>query len=551
MHLLEASKPAVAADAVANNVTERHARAMQNIGWAALGLLTVAYVGFFVQLTSLPYQDFPNHLARAVVMADLIFHHGAQFGQLYDYHFMPVPYIIGDLLLTGAVELLGPTLAAALWNAIVLLSLPAALLFYLHVNEVPRGGRAFALLLSLYLATDWFYLMGFTQFRLGLALMLLAIGCVDLLRRRWSARWFLFYCALVVIAYLSHLAAVIFLAPALTISSLARLWFRRTTLRRELWLIAPVLLILGWHFAVGQRAQEGGAALPAYHYVWGTVFLKLQGLDLELLRFGQTFSKVMMIMLTVSLLWGMQRDLRWRNLTKPAVVEMLALAVTFLGIYIVLPSSYADAAYVDVRALAPVTLFLILARVYLPDDASSERAFSDAVTLPFVAILAMCNLGYLASYMYRYNEWADGYREIVADIPRGARVLPVYTNGRVGTVAPLLHMGSYVVTDRGAVTPYLFSGNGGHPMKYFRYKETLYAPPQRWYNAQLPVVISARAIACNYEYLLVDKPFDARRLGLRAATVAENGSAALMALDSHGYTCDKPRGDQQLTAVQR
>ncbi len=524
---------------------------MQNIGWAAFGLLVVAYVSFFVQLTSLPYQDFPNHLARAVVMADLIFHHGAQFGQLYDYHFMPVPYVLGDLLLAGAVELLGPTLASGLWTAIVLLSLPAALLFYLHVNEVPRGGRAFVLLLSLYLATDWFFLMAFTQFRLGFALMLVAIACADLLRRRWSLRRFALYCAVVVIAYLSHLAAVVFLAPALVTSALVRLWFRRTTVRRELWLIAPVLAVLGWHFGAGQRAPESSDVLPAYHYVWGTVYEKFRGLDFELVRFAQPFSKILMIMLTLSLLWGMNRDLRWRNLKKPAVVEMLALAATFLGIYIVLPSSYADAAYVDVRALAPITLFLILARVYLADEATAEQAFSDSFILPFVALLAMCNLGYLAFYMYKDEVWADGYRAVVAKIPRGARVLPVYTSGVTGTVAPLLHTGSYVVTDRAALTPYLFSGSGGNPMKYFRYKETVYAPPQRWYNAQLPVMISARAIVCNYEYLLVGKPFDPRRIDLRTTKIAENDSAALLAIDPRGYTCDKPHGRPQLTTVQR
>src|SRR5207253_2255289 len=107
-----------------------------------------------------------------------------------------------------------------------------------------------------------------------------------------------------------------FLAPALVISALVRLWFRRTTVRRELWLIVPVLTVLGWHFGAGQRAAESSGVLPAYHYVWGTVYEKFRGLQFELLRFAQPFSKILMIMLTLSLLWGMNRDLRWRNLKK-------------------------------------------------------------------------------------------------------------------------------------------------------------------------------------------------------------------------------------------
>jgi len=544
MHLPSRSEPAIKSTPAATTAVQDRARGMQNIGWVALAVLVVAYAGFFVQLTSLPFQDFPNHLARAVVMADLIFHHGAQFGHVYEYQFMPVPYILGDLLLTGAVELFGPTLAGVLWTLVVLFSLPAALLFYLHVNAVPRGGRVFVLLLSLYLATDWFFLMAFTQFRIGLALMLVALACADRARQRWSARGFALYCAVIAIAYLTHLASVVFLAPAMAVSAFMRLWARRTNVARELYLLAPVLVVLGWHFTVTEHLSRGGNDLPAYHYKWGTIDQKFHGLDLELLRFGEPFAKVMMMMLAVSLLWGLHRDLTWRNLTRPRVVEMLALAVTFLGVYVVLPISYADAAYVDVRALAPAALFLVLARVYLAQAGPSKAAFGDSLLLPLVSLLALCNLGYLTSYLFKYERWAEDYREIVARIPRGARVLPVYTNGRTGTVAPLLHMGSYVVTDRGALNPYLFSANAGHPMKYFRFRERLYAPAQRWYNAQAPFMIPGGAIECSYDFLLVDRPFEPRKLPVRGPIVAQNGSAVLMAIDAQGHACDRLGSDR-------
>src|SRR5262249_17420901 len=231
MHWPTETEPEIKSTPVATTAVEQRARGMQNIGWASLAVLVLIYAGFFVQLTSLPFQDFPNHLARAVVMADLIFHHGAQFGQVYDYQFMPVPYILGDLLLAGAVEIFGPALAGVLWTLVVLFSLPAALLFYLHVNAVPRGGRRVSLLISLFLATDWFFLMAFTQFRLGLALMLVALACADRARQRGSPRDLALYCAVIVIAYLSHLASVVFLAPALVTSAFVRLWARRTSMR--------------------------------------------------------------------------------------------------------------------------------------------------------------------------------------------------------------------------------------------------------------------------------------------------------------------------------
>src|SRR5262249_48679398 len=159
-------------------------------------------------------------------------------------------------------------------------------------------------------------------------------------------------------------------------------------------------------------------------------------LEFEFLRFGGHFAKVMMIMLAVAVGWGLWHDLRRRTLMRPAVIETLALAATFLVIYIVLPGQYAEAAYVDVRALAPITIFIILSRAQLAEDTPSRPAFSDAFILPFAAVLATCNLVYLAHNLIRENTWATGYRDIIAKIPRDAAVLPVYTAGRESHVMP-------------------------------------------------------------------------------------------------------------------
>src|SRR5690349_6144034 len=78
-------------------------------GWITWAVLTLMYVVFFAQLTSFPMQDLPNHLARAVVLSDLIFHDGARFGHVFEFHPMLIPYSAGDAVLTSCVELLGPT----------------------------------------------------------------------------------------------------------------------------------------------------------------------------------------------------------------------------------------------------------------------------------------------------------------------------------------------------------------------------------------------------------------------------------------------------------
>ena len=73
---------------------------LRRLGLPAVAVLYALYVAYFVQLTSLPLQDYPNHVARAVVLGDLIFHHGARFGQVFSFHIVAAPYLLTDLLLT-------------------------------------------------------------------------------------------------------------------------------------------------------------------------------------------------------------------------------------------------------------------------------------------------------------------------------------------------------------------------------------------------------------------------------------------------------------------
>ena len=515
---------ASATDAVRNDT-----HTLQRAGLVAFATIAAAYVVVLARFTAFPFQDFPNHLARAAILADLMFHHGATFGQMFEFRFMPVPYILGDLLLAGVVELIGATSAGVLWNTLVLVSWPAALLFLAHAHGLSRNTRLFVLLISLVLATDWFFLLAFTQFRLGMALMVVALALAHLLRLRWSAARFAWLCATVIAGYFTHLAFVMFLAPSLIVSGVVRLYFRRTSVRTELALFAPVLLVMLWHFGYADHAYRSPEPAP-YGWIWGSVGLKLSGLQSELLRFGSRDSKLLMLGFVAVIGWGLWRDLRWRTLLKPQVVEALALAFTFLCIYFVLPSQYSQAAYVDVRALALISLFLILARVQLTDDMTAPT-----VVLPLAAILAVLNLAYLATHLAGEDAWMKGYRELAERIPRGATVLPIYTSGKDGGMSPRLHTASYIVMDRQALMPYLFSADAGHPMKYFRYKNRPYEPYARWYN--LPRYVDWRAIGCTYEFLLVGKPYDPRRIELPASTVAENGSAALLRVASVPNGC--------------
>jgi hypothetical protein len=499
---------------------------------AAAGLaLLAAYCVMLVLLSPLPVQDFPDHLARAVAMNDLLFHHGARFGSIFHFQLAWVPYLLGDLILTGAVAVLGPTGGAAFWVVFVFLSLPAAALFYLRVRGIAPRGWGLMLLVSLYLATDWFFLMGFLSFRVAVAMVIVNLGLVEMLRRKWSYALYALYIVMVILAYLMHLSPTIFLLAALGVTALLRLHWRTTSLRTEVALFIPVLVVLAWHFTVGTSYREPGDPV-AGPYFWGTWYSKFARIGSEFFHFAPHTDIVLVLLLAGCLLarTGIPRP---RDLHQPGVLELLALSGLFLAMYFVLPLGYADAFYVDTRPLPLASFFFIAACLGLPrrgQDPETQRRRA-LVAVALATLLALGNLAYLARHFIAERAWLSQYRDIVAAIPEHGRVLPIYTYGREGSVVPFLHVSGFVSMDRAAVEPYVFAGDNGNPMKYFRYNHRPYDPPEVWYGDIPRDPVDWRTVARDYDFLMVTKPFDPEVFQLATRTVADNSAAALLAIE--------------------
>lgn len=258
---------------------------VNSVGWPAATLLLAGYLALIARLTSFPFEDFPDHLARAKVLGDLLFHYGAQWGGVFAFHWRPVPYLLHDLILASLVAALGTTAGGLLFNALVLLALPCALLYYIHANRLSSQARPLVVLISLYVATDWFFLVGFAAFRLAVSLLIVCIALADALRERWSARLYGVYLAVLLAGYLEHLTVPAFLAATLAVSGAVRLFFGRSSARREVLLGVPVIVLLGLYF--GFLAGPHHAASPdIYSLDWGTVWTKINGLQNEFFRYG-------------------------------------------------------------------------------------------------------------------------------------------------------------------------------------------------------------------------------------------------------------------------
>ena len=500
-------------------------------------LAALAYVGVIVWFSPLPLQDVPNHLARANVMADLLFQHGVEFGHNYSFHLQFTSYLGGDLPLAALVQLVGVRGGAIIWGVLSFLSFPAAVYLYLRVTQASREVLLLMLFVSLWLSTDAFFVMGFLEFKLSMALVLVGFAVIELLRERWSVTYFALVLVLMVATYLVHLAAVVFIGALSGVSALWRISQGRSRATREAILLVPVVCILLWHL-FGAAAYRQPDEVLAASTKWGTLATKLNRLPWDFRRYNRLQDHVMTGAFVVFFAGCLlnRRVASGREWLKSRVAEPLSYAILFFALYLALPFAHRDATYVDARALALAPFFLFEGLLSLSSMTEPTGPDSPAppefLTVCLAVGLVCVNLALLSLNFWRDAAWLAKYRATVAQIPMHATVLPIYTDEHAAIPLERLHAASYAVIDRKALIPYLFSGDRGHPMTYFRYLHRPYAPPELWYRDGTDSTVDWEKVREQYSYLLVAKPFTAARIPVRTRAVAQSDAAVLLAVES-------------------
>ncbi|HZZ83333.1 MAG TPA: hypothetical protein VFE30_02260 [Anaeromyxobacteraceae bacterium] len=480
----------------------------------AAGLLALAYLALLWSLDALPLGDLPNHLARATISADLLFHGGQRFGLGYQLHLAPVPYVLGDVALAGLVEWLGPYGAGRLWACLVAAAPPAAAAVYLRlVGFTPRGVLLGALL-SLYLSTDWFFVNGFGHYRLAIALTLLATAAWQRFLRGGAPLAWACYAALLLAGYLMHLSALLFSGMSAVVTAAVALHFRETSARRAASGALPFGALGIWHlYASGPN--PGGGRLFLLSPARKALAAASPFLRYDLASEG---ALLLVFLLACALLarglGAARRD--------PRAVTFAALCLASLALYAVLPHSRGSVAYVDVRAIPFAALFAVFGALAVAERRASPPRLAAALAVA----LAAGNLALLAAHLRPANAEMRAYRALAATVPTGAVVLPVATRPRDGRSNPFLHAGTLATIEAGASTPYLFAGG---VTTYFRALDRPRAPSEFWYQEGGDAG-DAATLARTYAFCLVMVPFDASRLPVRTEEVARNGSAALLAV---------------------
>ena len=175
-----------------------------------LGAVALAYLGLASRLGNAPLQDLPNHLTRAHIIADLLFNQGQVFGRDYTFQATFAPYLFGDLILAGLDRLLGMSVTACLWIGALLLLMPWSVLFAARSNGLSRDAAAAAALFSLYIATDWFFCLGFMNFQLAIPFVFFAYGWFLRAMRTGSMGAYLCFSLFTILGYLMHLSGLTF-----------------------------------------------------------------------------------------------------------------------------------------------------------------------------------------------------------------------------------------------------------------------------------------------------------------------------------------------------
>lgn len=436
--------------------------------WASALVVTGAYLLLWLGIHNLPYLDFPNHLARAVVMADALFNHGSRFGYAFTVKLSPSTYVLGDLGLASLVQLIGANRAGLVWAALVFLSLPASFAYLARCLHLSPLASATALLIGCYLGSSWFYLSGFFNFQLAISLSF--IIAANLFRQCESPSGSRLITIILVTAlgYFVHIATVLFVC---SISAAVAIAYPAPLRRRALASAAPLLfasVLLFWGLLDPAAATHGASN-------WGGLTGKIVRLGSPFIRFDFRSEALCAVPLILFGCLGLQH---WRQLPGDGRARFCAVMVTaFLVMYFVLPISQGRGYDVDVRALSPMYAGIVLLML-VAIDLGSQCLQITAWALG--ACLAVANLWFLHHELLPLDRTIGEYRALLKIVPERSSLLPVSAAPNVGRHQAFLHAGSWATIDRGAITPYLFSGSTGEAMSYFRYVHPPRAPAIFW-----------------------------------------------------------------------
>lgn len=426
--------------------------------WGSLFALWALAVLVFWAFEALPFMDLPAHAGLIALRHRF---EVSPFDQ--DYFVLASrlgPYSLFRFLGEAFHRVLGPVGAVRALGTLPVLATPAAL--YFARKRLHGDGSPTTLFLGIALSFGLMTLLGFASYLLGLAVMLVVLtawlelmaaadeGARTFAKEAWLAVGAVFL-------FVAHGHAFVL---GLGLMSAATVLGARGTARRRIARVrafVPALLLssyVAWTTRLGSLPQ-GSAPLPevALNPVFEGPLEKL-----SLLVTTTMTTRTGLDVLAGLLLWALVLTGAWRTARatfgpRGAAVQarataheghartLLCLAALTFVVFVALPHSIGWFGFVDGR-LVPLVLFLL---VMAYGEGRAPRSMR--VGAPLAALLVV---GLALAGSYRFQHEARGFKEVLAHVPAGARLLnlPIDPNSDVFTAHPFIHYDKLVLTER-------------------------------------------------------------------------------------------------------
>lgn len=427
------------------------------VALAAALLLPIWYVAFP------PLLDYPNHLARAFVLQHL--HDPAyNFGKYYRADWGLYPYLGMDAALAVLCRIFPIETAGRVLLSLCALALPAAT--WLFLGEIDPGSDAKAPWVLL-IAFNVFFLEGFVNFDLGLAVALAALALwLRWLKNRGNARWLTLlaaFTALYFVHLLGFAIAALVMAAYLALSKASwRDWARSGALG------LPGVAAYLYSSRVGLGAQA---------VAFRTLDDKLDSLGMFLHGYLPALDWIALGALAAYFFAAV-----WRNPEFRVNWRWLGVAAFLFALFWAIPYQWGESSDLDVRVL-PVVFVAILASVRV------GRRGKALAAVPLV-VFAAWMVSVTRHFASEQTELAGLARSFDA-VPRNALVFPIVEGDQDPIERPFTHFWAYGVIRRGWYSPYLADIPGQTPMRIVRdlytsdgFWDLTYDQPPDWAQVQ-------------------------------------------------------------------
>jgi len=491
---------------------------------ALVSLAFLASIAFFMVAPSFPFLDLPNHSARCFIMSELLFSGTSHFSDFYSLRLGFVPYLLGDLVYAMLFKVFDWSLAERLWVTSAYICLPLAVCFYAYARRLKPLRILLLLLLSMYLATNYYFLSGFLHYQIGMAVAFLTLGAWEYFCRSKSlSTIYLSIAGLgLLLTYFTHAAAAFFLMVSMGSIIAIRMYHGRISFEKILLSCLP-MGALGL-FLLIRGGADSGLSNPIVKYrsfgskilsFWGPIIRFDPGIDFLLFA-------LFLFALTIPLLSSISRGNFKFDKKFLLNSELFFVSTVCFLFYLILPVGANSVNDIDVRALP---FFLLFCALGFAEKKTALQIPQIAVAL----ILVTLNFSYLGFEFEKTESQIKLYKEAVLQIPTGHRLLSVGTVPDVGRIQPFVHLATpYAaqVSEHSGNVPYLFTLNIRQPQTYFKTKDTLTAPSPFWYLRGEQ--IDWKNYSDLYDFLIVTRPFEVNRFtGLRLEAYFENEGASV------------------------